>query len=88
MIPEIYQEIAAVTDETTARKIAELFQGCQVYFPMWDRTERQRKRDMAIYRDRMAGIDIQELAKKYGLTERRIRAIINDAAPKQRRLPI
>ncbi|GAU08125.1 Mor transcription activator family protein [Desulfoplanes formicivorans] len=88
MIPEIYQEIEAVTDRETAKRIAELFQGCQVYFPIWDRTEKQRKRDMAIYRDRMAGIGIQELAKKYGLTERRIRAILNDAAPKQRRLPI
>ncbi|MFA7174854.1 MAG: Mor transcription activator family protein [Kiritimatiellia bacterium] len=88
MIPEIYQEIEAVTDRETARKIAELFQGCQVYFPMWNKMDSSRKRDAAIYRDRMSGMGVMELALKYGLTERRIRMLVDEKRPKQGRLPI
>jgi Mor family transcriptional regulator len=88
MIPEIYQEIEAVTDRETARKLAELFAGCQVYFPIWGRSEQQRKRDVAIYRDRMSGVAIYDLVKKYGLTERRIRAIIETRRARQGRLPL
>lgn len=87
-IPEIYQEIEAVTDRATARKIAELFEGCQVYFPVWDKTGRQRQRDAAIYQDQLAGMRTVDLARKYGLTERRIRVIVEAKRPKQRRLPM
>lgn len=87
-LPEIYEEIIAVADEPTARKIADLFQGCQVYFPLWDRSAKQRERDAAIYRDFCAGVDFYDLARKYGLTERRIRAIIEERQPRQLPLPL
>ncbi len=87
-LPEIYEEIIAASDEHTARKIADLFQGCQVYFPLWDRSAKQRQRDAAIYKDFCAGVDYCDLAQKYGLTERRIRAIVEERQPRQLPLPL
>lgn len=85
-LPEVYQEIASLTDRDTARKLAEHFGGQQVYFPYWDSGHKQR--DRAIVCDRNRGLELPDLARKYGLTERRIRDILESKRVKQMRLPI
>jgi Mor family transcriptional regulator len=87
ILPDIYQEIAAVTDEATAVKIARLFQGCQVYFPyLHGRSQKRIERDKAIMGDRARGMSWGELSKKYGLSERQVRRVVEDGA--QRELPL
>lgn len=73
-LPEIYREIAEIIGMEAARKMAEHFGGCQVYFPYWD--SRKIRRDRAIMADRDSGMDPAALARKYGLSERRIRDIL------------
>lgn len=73
-LPEVYREIEEILGREAARKLAEHFGGCQVYFPYWD--SRKTIRDRAIIADRDAGMDPSRLARKYGLSERRIRDIL------------
>ena len=81
-LPEIYQEIEAICGRDTARRLAEHFGGCQVYFPYWD--SRKTRRDRAILADRDTGMEPAALARKYGLSERRIRDILESARAEKR----
>lgn len=85
-LPDIYQEIEALTDRCTAERLAKHFGGQQVYFPYWD--SGHKRRDQAIVRDRNAGLSLPELSRKYGLTERRIRDILDSHRVKQMKLPL
>lgn len=85
-LPEIYQEIEAILGRDAAWQLAQHLGGQQVYFPYWDKDHKQR--DRSIVRDRAAGMSYCELARKYGLTERRVRDILNSHRFKQRKLPL
>ena len=85
-LPEIYQEIEALFGRDAARRMAEHFGGQQVYFPYWDKDH--KKRDRAIVRDRRSGMSYWELSRKYGLTERRIRDILESKRVRQLQLPM
>jgi len=83
---EIYQEIEALTDRDTARALAMHFGGQQVYFPYWD--SGHKRRDKRILRDRRSGMSYADLARKHGLTERRIRDILHSHRARQITLPL
>ncbi len=81
MLPPIYQEIEAVTDRKTAVTIAQLFQGCQVYFPyMHGRSLKRMERDQKIVAGRKQGMSWEELSRRHGIGERRLREIIQEWA--------
>jgi Mor family transcriptional regulator len=84
-LPEIYQEIEAILGRDAAWKLAQHLGGQQVYFPYWDKDHKQR--DRAIVRDRASGMNYWELSRKYGLTERRIRDILESKRVRQLQLP-
>lgn len=85
-LPEIYHEIEAITDRETARILARHFGGQQVYFPYWD--SGHKRRNLQILRDRRAGMDYADIARKHGLTERRIRDILRAHRAQQVTLPL
>ena len=71
--PEVYQQIEAVTDRATALKLAELFGGTQVYFPKLHRLQERNKK---MREDYLKGLSISDIARRYGLSERRVRDIL------------
>jgi Mor family transcriptional regulator len=85
-LPEVYQEIEALLDRQSAKVLAEHFGGQQVYFPYWDSGHKER--DEAIVQDRGRGFSLAELSRKYGLTERRIRDILESKRVKQRQMTL
>ncbi|GAB6100418.1 hypothetical protein JCM16358_22970 [Halanaerocella petrolearia] len=74
-LPEPYQVIALKVDLDTALTIAILFQGSSIYFPKLD-CAIQPLRDKRIFRE-FTGENYQELARKYNLSERRVRQIVH-----------
>lgn len=74
-LPEPYQLIAIKADLDTALTIAILFQGSSIYFPKLD-CAIQPLRDNRIFQE-FSGENYQELARKYNLSERRVRQIVH-----------
>lgn len=75
-LPEIYQAVAEVVGLENAISLSELLSGQLVYFPKLDSLLRIR-RDSAIRRE-FTGRNHRDLARKFGLTEQRIRNILRD----------
>lgn len=75
-LPDVYKEIEAITDKTTALKIAELFEGTQVYFPKLSDAFKREERNKRIREDYLQGSTISNIAKKYKLSEKCVRDIL------------
>jgi Mor family transcriptional regulator len=73
-LPEAYQEVALVIGMERTLKLAHYLGGMSFYFPKLDAVI-QRKRDERI-RLEFTGSNHRELARKYGLSDRWIREIV------------
>lgn len=74
-LPESYQEIARIVGVESAVRLSEHLGGIAFYFPQLD-TMLRKKRDARI-RKEFNGANHKDLARKYGLTERWIREIVD-----------
>ena len=80
-----YDELADAVGLETAKKIARLYQGQQVYFP-----KLERKCDPLLkktIKEEFDGYNYKELAEKYDYTERWIRKIVEDQVERERNKP-
>ncbi len=75
-LPEIYQEIARIVGVDNAVRLSEYLGGMHLYFPKIEKLLRD-KRDAAI-REEFTGFNHRALAHKYGLSEKWIRAIVQE----------
>jgi hypothetical protein len=73
-LPEGYRQMAAVVGVENTLKLAEYLGGMHVYFPKLD-SLMKRRRDERIRRE-FTGLNHRELARKYGLTEKWVRKIV------------
>lgn len=85
MLPGDLRRIAKVAGLEAAVRIARSFRGTFLYVPGLDDMMR-RARDEIIRKEFDGGINIKALARRYGLTERRVRMILN--SPSEEELPI
>lgn len=76
VLPEPYRTIARETDVKTALSLSRLFGGSSMYFPKADRAL-QSIRNQRIVTEFNGG-NITRLARKYNLTETRIRQILDE----------
>lgn len=76
-LPEPYQTLVRLVGMEATMAIAEEFGGLSLYFPKLDRLS-ARLRDERIRAEYKDGYTIQELARRYGLSDRRIREIISE----------
>ncbi|ADK86628.1 Mor transcription activator domain protein [Desulfarculus baarsii DSM 2075] len=74
-LPEVYQEMAEVIGVEPTMRLAQVFSGNSVYFPKLDRSLLEL-RNQAIRRD-FNGANIKELARRWGLSARHVRHIVN-----------
>lgn len=86
-LPEIYQTLAAIVGVEDMLKIAEVFGGGEsVYFPAFAAIRRTvRNREIIA---EFNGYNCKALAKKYGLTEMGIRAILKEEIERRSNEPI
>ena len=70
----IYKEIACISDVDTAKKIHEMFGRQQISFPkkLYD-----SEFVYSYIKNNYNGKNVHELAKKFGLTDRRVRQILH-----------
>ncbi|MFT9496360.1 Mor transcription activator family protein [Anaerosolibacter sp.] len=80
-----YHEIALKMGVEAALKIAELFQGSQVYFPRMESSCGEKRKELIL--QEFNGYNYRELAQKYGFSERWIREICSDQVQKERNKP-
>lgn len=78
-LPESYQGLVEVVGEEAADKLCRMYGGESLYIPKADTIEAVARRAKII--SEYNGGNIKALAAKYGLTSRRIRQIVGDAAP-------
>jgi Mor family transcriptional regulator len=76
-LPEIMRLIAEGGGIATALKVARAYGGGHVYIPKLDDLLRQM-RDARIWEERAAGATVSAIARRYGLTERRIYDILGE----------
>ena len=84
-LPESYREIAGIVGVENAVKLSEYLGGLVFYFPQLEGMLR-RKRDARIKKE-FNGANHKDLARKYGLTERWIREIV-DSKPRYDQLSL
>lgn len=75
-LPESYREVACVIGVENAVKLSSVVGGLGYYFPQLDGILR-KKRDECIRRE-FNGNNHRELAKKFNLTERWVREIVDE----------
>lgn len=78
-LPESYREIARIIGVDNAVRLSEHIGGIAFYFPKLD-TMLRAKRNARIKKE-FTGANHKELARKYGLTERWIREIVDARFP-------
>jgi len=74
-LPEVYQEMAAVVGVEATLRLAQVYAGTSVYFPKLERALlgiRNR-----VIRREFDGANIRELARRWGLSARHVRYIVN-----------
>lgn len=79
-LPEVYQEMAEVIGVDQTMQLAQVFSGSSVYFPKLDRSLLD-VRNAAIRRD-FNGANIKQLARRWGLSARHVRHIVNPPRPR------
>lgn len=77
--PESYYTIAEVIGEDAARKLCEAFGGEAIYVPKSDSLESVER--VAAIRQEYNGANVPQLARKYGLTTRRVQRIVENERP-------
>lgn len=77
-LPEPYQTLVRLVGIEATMAIAEEFGGLSLYFPKLDRLS-ARLRDERIRAEYNSGRSIQELARRYGLSDRRVREILSES---------
>lgn len=85
-LPEPYAQIAETLGIDIAIEIARMFNGECVYFPKMTTVERPLRNRKIL--EEFNGYNYKTLAKRYGLTEPRIRAIVKPIAEEKRSEPI
>lgn len=86
-LPEVYQTLAMLVGIEDMLKIAEVFGGGEsIYFPKIESIHRS-VRNRAIIAE-FNGYNFKALARKYGLTEMAIRAIVREEIEKKRNEPL
>ena len=78
-LPESYREVARAIGVENAVKLSSVVGGLGYYFPQLDGILR-KKRDECIRRE-FNGNNHRELAKKFDLTERWVREIVEEKTP-------
>lgn len=78
-LPESYQQVALIVGVEAALKLSEYLGGAALYFPKLEEMLRE-KRDERI-RQEFNGINHRELARKYNLSERWLREIVQVKRP-------
>ncbi len=73
---ELREEVKAVVGEQAADRLLEYFAGQVVYFPVG--TRQLEARDEQIRQEALDGVPTNVLARKYGLSSRRICAIVRE----------
>ena len=85
-LPEVYQQLAGLVGIENMLKIAKVFGGGEsIYFPKLEAIHRPA-RDKKIIED-FNGYNFRQLAKKYKLSEMRIRAIVREYVEEERNKP-
>ena len=85
-LPEVYQHLAGLIGVENMLKVAEAFGGGEsIYFPKLEAIHRPA-RDKKIIAE-FNGYNFKKLAKKYGLSEIRIRSIVKDVIDLERNKP-
>lgn len=74
-LPEVYQEMAGMIGVEATVNLAQLFAGTSVYFPKLERAL-IALRNQAICRE-FDGANIKNLARRWGLSARHVRCIVN-----------
>lgn len=78
-LPEVYQEMAEVIGVEPTIHLASIFAGSSVYFPKLERAL-IGQRNRAI-RSEFDGANIRELSRRWGLSARHVRQIVNPSSP-------
>lgn len=84
-LDEPYHTIAIKLGLETAKQIAELYQGNQVYFPRLEKVCDPKRKELI--RKEFNGYNFRTLAARYGYTERWIRIVVDDMVGKERSRP-
>ncbi len=85
-LPEVYQQLAELVGVENMLRIARVFGGGEsIYFPKLEAIHRPA-RDKKIIED-FNGYNFRQLAKKYQLSEMRIRAIVREYVDEERNRP-
>ena len=79
MLPEPYRKLSDILGVENVLKLADEFQGTNIYFPKLDGTLKLI-RDKKILEDYQQGSNMKLLARKYGLTETWVRLILAENA--------
>lgn len=74
-LPDVYQEIAAVIGLEPTMQLAQIFAGNSVYFPKLERSLLTVRNQ--IIRGEFNGANVRELARRWGLSSRHVRHIVN-----------
>ncbi len=74
-LPEVYQEMADLIGVEATVHLASIFAGTSVYFPKLERAL-LGMRNQAIQRE-FDGANIKKLARRWGLSARHVRCIVN-----------
>jgi len=82
-LPEPYNEMARIVGIRSAIELAAALGGSMLYFPKLESLKRMI-RDKRI-RDEYTGTNCRQLAKKYGITERRVRCIVAGVVPRPKK---
>lgn len=76
---ELYQAMADLIGDTAMRNLALYAGGTALYIPKGDESQRQQ-RNAQIISAHASGVPVSSIARRFGLSDRRIWAIIKDCA--------
>lgn len=74
-LPEVYQEMAEVIGVDATVHLARVYAGTSVYFPKLDRALLNLRN--RVIRKEFDGANIKSLARRWGLSARHVRYIVN-----------
>lgn len=78
-LPEVYQEMAAVIGVEATVQLAQTFAGSSVYFPKLERALLALRNQ--VIRREFDGANVKQLARRWNLSSRHLRHIVNPPRP-------
>lgn len=78
-LPEVYQEMAAVIGVEATVALAQTFSGSSVYFPKLERALLALRNQ--VIRREFDGANVKQLARRWNLSARHLRHIVNPPRP-------